>query len=252
MSHNDADHVTGLPDIIKYLQNPRLFQRPSIYLISPLDTAERQQRKIPNDISILAGDNRFGKNPLTVHFRDGRTKFQVVYPATKYRPGMPGDVNFDSLVVGVYVYGETILLTGDQSAEGVRAAMYRLNIQRTTIFQQPHHGSKAKGSGNIFVPSTYYIISGLPKHNLKAQINDNYRHNQDCQELIAQQLLEKQTNHGRRYLVMTQSRIGKELVESLESQNIGVIRLNVTPLYYSYGVYCTITLRAPSRDAPIH
>ncbi len=152
-THPDADHVTGLIDVIKQY---------SVHMIveSPAKSETGVFQKLEQAVHDEEGAEHYiGNLGDSIDFGDGVT-FTIVSPRTEVWHGE--DTN-DESVTGVLRYGDTtFLLTGDLPSthedDVIATGLVPRNI---TVLKAGHHGSKFSSSDIFlkYLKPTYTIIS---------------------------------------------------------------------------------------------
>lgn len=132
MTHPDADHLTGLVEIIrtynvKYFGMSNAPKSTEVYkeLLRVL-----QRKKIPTDL-VVRGDR--------VSTKEG-FKMETLWPSVQFSNSKSEETNDYSLVQYVTYKKFTALLTGDVTSVYLNSLMS--TIGQIDIFKSPHHGSK--------------------------------------------------------------------------------------------------------------
>lgn len=134
ISHPDADHVNGLPDVLEELPVARVLD-PEI----PDEGTDYQQvvaickaKAIPR-FQLRAGQQ--------INL-DRQTRLRILAPGSNLLVGTSSDTNNNSLVC-LLEYGRTrMLFTGDLQEEGEALLRSRVNDLQADVLTAAHHGSR--------------------------------------------------------------------------------------------------------------
>lgn len=131
LSHFHADHVEGLPGVLRHRAVGEIEAGP---LPEPADERRRVQRW-------AAGAHLRVTTALSNEVRRaGDVEWQVIAPLVLLH-GTNSDPNNDSLVLRVQVQGITALLTGDVEPEAQQALLDHAAAVQADVLKIPHHGS---------------------------------------------------------------------------------------------------------------
>ncbi len=151
-THPDADHIGGLPDVLKRYE-VGVFLEPGIESKNLIDDEVRRVRSERSVESIIA------RRGMRINFGDG-AYFDVLYP-DKDVSGLK-DTN-DASIVGEMTYGSTsAMFTGD-SPKSVESYLVGIDGERldADILKVGHHGSRTS-TGEVylkFVTPDYAVVS---------------------------------------------------------------------------------------------
>jgi len=136
-THNDADHLSGLNEVLKH------YEVGKIWLTGAIHTTKTYQnflelvaaKQIPTE-TVLAG--------AVIEF--GELSGIVISPFVDYEGSIPGKQNIAGIVT-FWQYGEqTFLLTADVEAAQEQEMIRRNVLRHATILKVPHHGSTTSSS----------------------------------------------------------------------------------------------------------
>ncbi|MEX2289520.1 MAG: ComEC/Rec2 family competence protein [Mycobacteriales bacterium] len=132
ITHLHADHVDGLPGIVRG-------RRVGVVQLGPLEEPEEQAAEVvawaaradvPLQVPALGEQRRLAD-----------LRWTVLAPGRAFR-GTNSDPNNSSLVLRVEVGPSSVLLTGDVEPEAQRDLLRRNLDLRATVLKVPHHGSR--------------------------------------------------------------------------------------------------------------
>lgn len=142
ISHPDADHVNGLPDVLEALPVARVLD-PEIP-----DESTEYQRVVA--ICRAKGIPRFQVRAGQRINLDRQTRLRILAPGPNLLAGTSADTNNNSLVC-MLEYGRTrMLFTGDLQEEGEALLLARANDLRADVLTAAHHGSR-NGTGDALL-----------------------------------------------------------------------------------------------------
>jgi len=142
ISHPDADHVNGLPDVLEALPVARVLDPE----IPDEGTAYQQVVAICKAKAIPRFQVRAGQQINL----DRQTRLRILAPGPNLLAGTSADTNNNSLVV-LLEFGRTrMLFTGDLQAEGEALLLARVNDLRADVLTAAHHGSR-NGTGDALL-----------------------------------------------------------------------------------------------------
>lgn len=155
-SHPDADHITGLVDVLKNYK-VGVFMEPGVNSTNQVHVTlgdEVKQEKIPD---ILA------RRGMVINFGDG-AKLLILFPNQDVRNWETNDAS----IVAKLVYGDkSFLLTGDSPKKSEYTLLgLSKNILKSTVLKAGHHGSKNSTSPLYAeaVAPEYAVISAGAKN----------------------------------------------------------------------------------------
>ena len=131
-SHPDADHITGLVDVLKQYK-VGVFMEPGVESPNHVHVTLGQEVKDEKIPDILA------RRGMTIDFGDG-AKLVILFPNQDVHNWETNDAS----IVAKLVYGnESFLLTGDSTkkAEYILLGLNK-NFLQSTVLKAGHHGSK--------------------------------------------------------------------------------------------------------------
>jgi competence protein ComEC len=131
LTHHHADHVDGLPGVLRG-RDVGLVQ------VGPLDDPEQQHEQVLRQVA--AAGVPLERSSLHEVRAVGDLRWEVVAPARPYRR-TSSDPNNSSLVLRVQVGPTSVLLTGDVEPEAQRDLLVRGADLSATVLKVPHHGS---------------------------------------------------------------------------------------------------------------
>jgi competence protein ComEC len=134
ISHPDADHVNGLPDVLDALPVARVLD-PHL----PGDNTDYQQ------IVEVCKENEIPRYRLRAGGQiniDRHTRLRVLAPGPRLLSGTSSDTNNNTLVCLLEFGSTRMLLTGDLEAEGEAALLARTGDLRADVLTAAHHGSR--------------------------------------------------------------------------------------------------------------
>lgn len=165
VSHADADHCNGVPDLIERVRPGVLLAHPTFRSHEkPTVVAVRDawQRRGGSAAAIAAGD-RIAWDPAV------DVSVWLPHPETQYARD-----NANSLVILVQYAGRSLLVTGDLEREGLNDLLQRPRMP-VDILVAPHHGSPAANPpalGDWTHPGWVVISSADPS--LNARLRDHF------------------------------------------------------------------------------
>ena len=131
LTHLHADHVDGLPGVLRG-------RSVGVVQVGPVDDPEQQRVEV-DDQARAAGvpveRSRLGEQRAV-----GQLRWSVVAPGRPFR-GTSSDPNNSSLVLRLTVGPVSVLLTGDVEPEAQRDLLSRGVDLRADVLKVPHHGS---------------------------------------------------------------------------------------------------------------
>jgi competence protein ComEC len=134
LSHADADHYCGLPDLLDRI--------PVAVVVVPEGFASPSN---PGAVKLLERARALGVAVRTVaageHWEAGAAQFAILHPPPAWNPDAPD--NARSLVLDVRSRGRHALFTGDLEGEGLRAFASVSSIIPLDAVLAPHHGGRA-------------------------------------------------------------------------------------------------------------
>ena len=131
LTHLHADHVDGLPGVLRG-------RTVGVVEIGPLDDPEQQRDDVvgqAREAGVPIQRAALGEQRAV-----GALRWTVIAPGRPYR-GTSSDPNNSSLVLRVHVGTTAVLLTGDIEPEAQRDLLARGTDVRATVLKVPHHGS---------------------------------------------------------------------------------------------------------------
>jgi len=134
ISHPDADHLNGLPDVIDALPVARVLD-PDI----PNDNTGYQQVV---EMCKAKGIPRYPLRAGQQITLDRQTRLRVLAPGPQLLSGTSSDTNNNSLVCMLEFGRSRMLLTGDLEAEGEALLLSRSRDLRADVLTAAHHGSR--------------------------------------------------------------------------------------------------------------
>ena len=155
LSHPDADHITGLPEVL------RRYNVEAVLLGGAEHNSGRHdafisllaQKKIP---IILANPNE------DIHLGDGVT-LDIIWPENGLFGTKPKDANNPSVVFRALYKDHSLLLTGDIEEEAEEAILRSGRDIAAQTLKVPHHGSRTSSSTGFLVaiqPDVALISAG--------------------------------------------------------------------------------------------
>lgn len=155
LSHDHADHVDGLPGVLRGRQV-------GLVQVGPLGEPASQAR----DVAVVAA--RAGvpvsRPGLGEHRSIGRLRWEVLAPGRAFR-GTSSDPNNSSLVVRLTVGPTTVLLTGDVEPEAQRDLLDRAVDVRADVLKVPHHGSDFQEPGFLDAVGPSVVLTSVGADN---------------------------------------------------------------------------------------
>jgi len=142
ISHPDADHVNGLPDVLDALPVARVLD-PDL----PNDSTDYQK------IVEICKEKGIPRYPLRAGRQinlDRQTRLRVLAPGAPLLAGTASDPNNNSLVCLLEFGNTRMLLTGDLEAEGEAVLLARGGDLRADVLTAAHHGSRT-GTGDALL-----------------------------------------------------------------------------------------------------
>lgn len=142
LSHADADHYNGLPDLLDRIPIAEVLvpegfaagvENPGTAEL--LDLARSQGARVR---SVVAGES----------WSAGTTRFTVRHPATGWNP--TASDNARSVVLEVAHGGRQLLLTGDLDGQGLVAFTESPHNETVDVMLSPHHGGKSANPGWLY------------------------------------------------------------------------------------------------------
>lgn len=138
LSHPDADHITGLPEVLRR------------YTIGAVLLGGAQHRSGRHDafMSLLREKEIpiITANPdEDIHLGDG-VMLDILWPNHDLFGTKPKDANNPSVVARVFYKDHTILLTGDIEEEAEEEILQSGRPLRASTLKVPHHGSRTSSS----------------------------------------------------------------------------------------------------------
>jgi len=144
VTHNHADHLRGVVEVLKHYQVKQLWISGAIHTTDTyrefLELAKA--KSIPTTV-VVAGQTA----------RYGLLEGIVIYPFVEQRGESPENQH-DATVVTYWTYGsQSLLLTGDAEMEHEEEMLQQNVLRPTTILKVGHHGSRTS-SGEAFLNRT--------------------------------------------------------------------------------------------------
>lgn len=136
-THNDADHLSGLRDVLRHYTIKKIWLTGAIHTT---DTYREfleliKEKQIPTE-AVRAGTS----------VRFGQLEGLVLAPSENYQAIMPESQNVTGIVT-YWVYGtQTFLLTADIEKEQEALLLQRGAIRHADILKLAHHGSKTSST----------------------------------------------------------------------------------------------------------
>lgn len=150
-THNHADHMKGLVEVLRHYEVKKLWISGAIHTTDTYQDflALVKDKQIPTEVVAVGSTVRFGQlNGI------------VLFPLTNQTGALP-DNQHDADVVTYWTYGQqSLLLTGDAESEHEAAMLERDIVKPVTILKVGHHGSRTSTSVAFLeaVKPTYAII----------------------------------------------------------------------------------------------
>ena len=156
LSHADADHYNGLPELLDRI--------PVANVLVPEGFASGLAN--PGTAELLALCRAKGANVRSVASGEtwytGETRFLVRHPATGWNPSASD--NARSIVLDVFHNDRHILLTGDLDGPGLAAFTESSPVESIDVMLSPHHGGRTANPAWLYdlISPKQVIVSQRP------------------------------------------------------------------------------------------
>ena len=132
LTHPHADHVDGLPAVVRSLEVGRAIESGQDATLPALAAFREalEARGVPRDV-VRRG----------ARYALGEAEVEVIAPAHLFE-GTDSDVNNSSIVMRVRFGGSCVLLSGEVQEEGQQALLEYPEDLRCPVMTVPHHGSR--------------------------------------------------------------------------------------------------------------
>ncbi|QQG50320.1 MAG: MBL fold metallo-hydrolase [Candidatus Berkelbacteria bacterium] len=137
VTHNHADHITGIVEVLRHYQVKEIWLTGAIHTTNIFRTMLEEINKRGVKAEVVAA----GK---TINF--GNLGGIVLYPLEAKTGSTPEDQNALSLVTFWQYGGTTLLMTGDAGVEQESELLGRQLLRSTTILKVGHQGSHTSSS----------------------------------------------------------------------------------------------------------
>ena len=151
LSHPHADHVDGLPGVLRGRQVAGVEVGPRDD--PPAQAAEVLQQAEAAGIPVSRGG-------LGEQREAGGVTWEVIGPRRTYR-GSGSDPNNESLVLRVRTHGITMLLAGDVEPEAQADLVASGTDLRATVLKTPHHGSDHQHPPFLAAVGASVVVTGV-------------------------------------------------------------------------------------------
>lgn len=161
LTHPDADHVYGLPEVLNRYKVKKVLYTGLVHTSSGfLEWLKLiKDKNIPMDIAIMGQKINLGPD----------LDLEILWPNRSYQGQRSEDNNITSIVARL-IYGKTsFLLTGDAPIEAEEAMVNEIgqsHLQANDVLKVAHHGSK-------YSTSKEFLMSVNPKYAIISVGKDN-------------------------------------------------------------------------------
>jgi competence protein ComEC len=167
ITHADADHYNGIPDLLKKFPTSTVIVSPAMFadahgpLVFLRDSIEQSSAKLQ---TVLGGDELL---------LDPQIRTRVLEPAW-IQPDISD--NAQSIVLAIEPFGRRVLLPGDLEGQGMQRLLARLPLD-CDVVMSPHHGSASSEQADFAQwSSPEIVLISSDKQQLSSEIQDAYRH----------------------------------------------------------------------------